>query len=94
MRCSSQNCEIVGAICRGMNEDGIPRDTATDFKPVWVRLPAAIRLTAIRKTRLCQLIKDQKIRTRLIKQRRDSKHGIRLISYDSLMEFIEKEGVE
>lgn len=63
-----------------------------ELKPVWIRVPVAMRISGIKKTRLFELIAEQKIRTRLIKQRRDSKRGIRLISYDSLMQFIDNEG--
>lgn len=73
-------------------------DTATsggnELNPVWLRVPAAIRVSSIKKTRLFELIAEQKIRSRLIKKNRDAKRGIRLISYDSLLDFINNEGTE
>ena len=70
-------------------------DTATSAEnqafgipPVWVRVPAAVRITGVGRSRLYELIRDQKIRSKVLKQRRDSQRGIRLISYDSLLEFI------
>jgi hypothetical protein len=59
--------------------------------PVWVRVPVAVRITGVGRSRLYELIRDQKIRSKVLKQRRDSQRGIRLIRYDSLLEFINGE---
>jgi hypothetical protein len=68
--------------------------TSTDEKltPVWIRIHSAIHISGVGRSRLYEWIRDRKIRSKLLKQRRDSQRGIRLISYDSLMEFIDKEG--
>jgi hypothetical protein len=59
--------------------------------PVWLRIPGAVRVSGLGRSRLYELIRDQKIRSKVLKQRRDSQRGIRLISYDSLLEFIDGE---
>jgi hypothetical protein len=60
--------------------------------PVWLRIPSAIQVFGIGRSRLYELIRDQKIRSRVLKRRRDSMRGIRLISYDSLLEYINNGG--
>jgi hypothetical protein len=64
---------------------------AFGIPPVWVRVPVAVRITGVGRSRLYQLIQQRKIRSKVLKQRRDSERGIRLISYDSLLEFIDGE---
>jgi hypothetical protein len=64
-----------------------------NLTPVWLRIPGAIRVSGIGRSRLYELIRDQKIRSKVLKKHRDSIRGIRLISYDSLLEFI-NEGTE
>jgi hypothetical protein len=60
--------------------------------PVWLRIPSAVQVFGIGRSRLYELIRDQKIRSRVLKRRRDSMRGIRLISYDSLLEYINNGG--
>lgn len=60
--------------------------------PVWLRIPGAIRISGIGRSTLYGLIQEKKIRSMVLKKRRDANRGIRLISYDSLLEFIEGEG--
>jgi hypothetical protein len=64
------------------------KSAAENITPVWLRIPGAVRTFGIGRSRLYELIRDQKIRSKVLKQRRDSQRGIRLISYDSLLEFI------
>lgn len=56
--------------------------------PVWIRIPQAIRLFGIGRSSLYEAMKRGDIRSRQVKARRDSQRGIRLLSYDSLVEFI------
>jgi len=70
-----KNTAVVGMPCGNLT-------------PVWLRVPGAIQISGIGRSRLYELIRDQKIRSKVLKQRRDSQRGIRLISYDSLLEFI------
>jgi hypothetical protein len=74
-----KNTGVLGMLCR-------------DLTPVWLRVPGAIQISGIGRSRLYELIRDQKIRSKVLKQRRDSQRGIRLISYDSLLEFINGAG--
>ena len=76
------------------------RDTASSVsehqeinKPVWLRVPEAIRLFGVRRSSLYVWIAEGKIKSRVIKAHRDSIRGIRLISADSLNAFIEQQGV-
>lgn len=61
-------------------------------KPVWLRIPEAVRTRGIGRSTLYALIAQGRVRTRLIKVRRDSLRGIRLVSADSLDDLIEQEG--
>jgi hypothetical protein len=63
-----------------------------NITPVWLRIPGAVRVSGLGRSRLYELIRDQKIRSKVLKKRRDSQRGIRLISYDSLLEFINGDG--
>lgn len=80
------------------NKSSLGQDTASSVSeqkatnsPVWLRIPEAVRTRGIGRSTLYVLIAEGKIRTSLIKTRRDSQRGIRLISADSLDEFIETE---
>jgi hypothetical protein len=87
------------------NERQIHMDTSLDEKltaappplrliPVWLRIPSAVQVFGIGRSRIYELIRDQKIISKVLKQRRDSKRGIRLVSYDSLLEYINNGGSE
>ena len=67
---------------------------STDTKPVWIMLREATRLFGIGRSQLYEWIREEKIRSRVLKKRRDAIRGIRLISYDSLAQLIESEGSE
>jgi hypothetical protein len=67
---------------------------SNDTKPVWIRVPEATRLFGVGRSRLYEEIRDGKIRSRVLKKRRDSQRGIRLISYDSLAQLIDAEANE
>jgi hypothetical protein len=58
-------------------------------RAVWLRIPEAVRTRGIGRSTLYQLIAEEKIKSRLVKARRDNVRGIRLISADSLDQFIE-----
>jgi hypothetical protein len=57
-------------------------------KPVWIRVPEATRLFGVGRSSLYVMIAENKVRSRVLKSRRDATRGIRLLSYDSLCEFI------
>jgi hypothetical protein len=71
--------------------DVLASETENNNKAVWLRIPGAVRTRGIGRSTLYQLIAEGKIKSRLIKARRDSIRGIRLISADSLDEFIERQ---
>jgi helix-turn-helix protein len=64
----------------------------SNARAVWLRVPEAVRTRGLGRSTLYQLIAEQKIKSRLVKAKRDSIRGIRLISADSLDEFIEGQG--
>lgn len=53
-------------------------------RPVWIRIPEATRLFGPGRSTIYALIAEGKIRSRVLKTRRDAQSGIRLVSYDSL----------
>jgi hypothetical protein len=60
----------------------------TPLKPEWVRPAQATQIFGIGRTKVYELIAEGKIRTASIKPRGTTR-GTRLISYDSLADFIE-----
>lgn len=63
-----------------------------ELTPIWLRIGDAVRTRGIGRSTLYELIGAGRIKTRLVKARRDSIRGIRLISADSLDAYIEGEG--
>ncbi len=63
-----------------------------ELNPVWLRIADAVRTRGVGRSTLYELIGDGRIKTRLVKARRDSIRGIRLISADSLDAYIEGAG--
>jgi hypothetical protein len=59
------------------------------LKPEWVRVPDAIRISGLCRSSIYQLIQAGKIKS-FSNRQRGERRGIRLISYDSLIGFIEK----
>ena len=51
----------------------------------------ATRLFGVGRSSIYELISSGKIRSRVLKRRRDATRGIRLLSFDSLCAFIESE---
>jgi hypothetical protein len=61
--------------------------------PEWIRIELAIKLFGLSRTKLYELIAERKIKSFCLRERNKIK-GIRLISFDSLREFLEKEASE
>jgi hypothetical protein len=59
-------------------------------KPEWVRIDEAVRRFGISRSRFYQLIAARRIKSFALRERGQIK-GIRLLSYDSICEFLEKE---
>ncbi|MEI6712597.1 MAG: helix-turn-helix domain-containing protein [Verrucomicrobiota bacterium] len=62
----------------------------TDIKPVWLRVPDAIRLTGLCRSSIYGLITSGKVKSFTNKIHRDCQRGTRLISYDSLVAYMER----
>lgn len=58
------------------------------LKPEWIRVPAAVRVSGISRSSLYELIASGKIKS-FSNRQRGAVRGIRLISYDSLMAYLE-----
>ena len=59
-------------------------------RPEWLRVDAAVNLFGISRSKIYELIADRRIKSFCLRERNKVK-GIRLISFDSLREFLEKE---
>jgi hypothetical protein len=59
-----------------------------NLKPEWLRMPDAVKVSGLSRSYLYQLINAGDVKSRSLRSRGQVK-GIRLISYDSLMTFIE-----
>jgi hypothetical protein len=68
-----------------------PSAVAQDpLRPEWIRLNTAAQLFGISRSRLYDLIAERKIKSFCLRERNQIK-GTRLISFDSLCKFFEKE---
>jgi len=63
------------------------------IKPEWVRVPEAVRLFGIGRSRIYELISAGTIKSTALRKR-GATRGIRLISYDSLASYIEEAASE
>jgi len=59
------------------------------LKPEWIRVPEAVRVSGISRSSLYELIASGKIKS-FSNRHRGAVRGIRLISYDSLMAYLER----
>jgi hypothetical protein len=59
-------------------------------KPEWIRLDEAVRRFGLSRSRLYQLIGERRIKSFCLRERNQIK-GTRLLNFDSLCEFFEKE---
>jgi predicted DNA-binding transcriptional regulator AlpA len=63
------------------------------MRPEWIRVDAAIQIFGLSRTKLYELIADRRIKSFCLRERNKIK-GVRLISFDSLSEFLEREARE
>ena len=63
-------------------------EATVNLKPEWIKVPAAVRLSGIGRSSIYELIKANRIKSFSIRKR-GSQHGSRLISYDSLIDYME-----
>ena len=62
----------------------------THLRPEWLRVEAAVKLFGISRSKIYELIAARRIKSFCLRERNKVK-GIRLISYDSLSEFLKNE---
>jgi helix-turn-helix protein len=62
----------------------------TKQRPEWLRVDDTVKLFGISRSKIYELIADRRIKSFCLRERGKIK-GIRLISYDALREFLEKE---
>lgn len=78
---SQQATQIIGAHPEGQKIPAPPY-------PVWLRIPEAIWLTGISRSKLYELIRDRKVRSASLRDVGQSK-ATRVISSESLLNFID-----
>ena len=59
-----------------------------NLRPEWLRVPSAVRIFGISRTKLYELIGQQKIKSVSLRERGQTR-GTRLLSYDSLSEYLD-----
>ena len=64
-----------------------------NLKPEWLRIPDAIRVSGIGRSSLYELIAAGRINSKCLRKR-GAIRGIRIISYDSLLAYIDAAGGE
>lgn len=57
-------------------------------RPEWLRIPNAVKIFGISRTKLYELISARRIKSVSLRERGQVR-GVRLLSYDSLMEYLE-----
>jgi len=72
----------------GTNSKTYNRIIDSYIKPEWVRIPEAVKVSGLSRSSLYELIGSGKIKS-FSNRARGSQRGIRLISYDSLLGFLE-----
>jgi len=65
--------------------------TLNPIPPVWLRIPEAVRVSGLCRSSIYNLITNKKVKSFTNKIQPDSQRGTRLISYSSLVEYLEKE---
>jgi hypothetical protein len=64
-------------------------DGYSNLKPEWLKVPDAVRVSGLGRSTLYELIKSNRIKS-FSNRQRGARHGTRLISYDSLVDYLEK----
>jgi len=72
-----------------MNTDLMEPDQ-NDTRPEWLRIPNAVRIFGISRTKLYELISKRRIKSVSLRERGQVR-GIRLLSYDSLMDYLDQQ---
>ena len=69
--------------------DAITAQEPDNQRPEWLRIPSAVKIFGISRTKLYELIGQQKIKSVSLRERGQVR-GTRLLSYDSLMEYLDQ----
>ena len=73
-----------------MKDAMIAQDQETDNpRPEWLRIPSAVKIFGISRTKLYELIGQQKIKSVSLRERGQVR-GTRLLSYDSMMDYLDQ----
>ena len=64
-----------------------------ECRPEWLRIPNAVRIFGISRTKLYELIGKRRIKSVSLRERGQVR-GVRLLSYDSLMEYLNEKAQE
>jgi hypothetical protein len=65
------------------------KKASTHIKPEWIRIPEAILVSGLCRSSIYELITDGKLES-FSHTHKGSKRGVRLISYDSLIQFLDR----
>jgi hypothetical protein len=89
---AGRSMQQSSGMLNAVSHSNIPADTAGQnySKPEWIRIDEAVRRFGLSRSRLYQLIGERRIKSFCLRERNQIK-GTRLISFDSLCEFFEKE---
>jgi hypothetical protein len=69
------------------------RQQLEKLRPEWLRMDVAVRLFGLSRSKFYELIADRRIKSFCLRERNKRK-GIRLLSYDSISQFLENESRE
>jgi len=72
---------------QGFTTSPIHSDAETGLRPEWLRMADAVRYSGISRSLLYELIQEARIDSRVLRKRGRTR-GIRLISVDSINQFI------
>ena len=70
-------------------KDAIAAQEPENTRPEWLRIPSAIKIFGISRTKLYELIGQRKIKSVSLRERGQIR-GTRLLSYDSMMEYLDQ----
>ncbi len=76
------------------NAASLPADNSSAYRPEWIRVPKTGTVcphSGLSRSFIHQLIKEGDVASWSMRKR-GTKHGVRLVSYDSLMAYIRKAG--
>lgn len=66
-----------------------PEARSDQPRPEWLRIPSAVKIFGISRTKLYELIADRRIKSVSLRERGQVR-GVRLLSYDSLAAYLEQ----